>query len=165
LNFFYTGSGKRVEGLDMKPSEMELALGDVGGNDPGRKELIEAVEAKLKLINLENLEFTDEGELLDTDPAARSRVGYILSILRLVNYLRKTPGTWDDAHRQTQLALKYVQHVEDTNMKALQLGRTVSDAKMASEVQRLRDEVNHLANAKARLQLQGHTKQPPKAEA
>lgn len=115
--------------------------------------LRDELRRQLSLIDLERLEFYDEADLAAEDTVARSRLVYVLSILRLLHYLKQTPGSWDHAHRQAALAMKYVAHAEGTNLKVLQVGRSLNDEGLVTEVTKLRAQMNEIAEFKARRLL------------
>jgi hypothetical protein len=69
--------------------------------------------------------------LLEDDPTRRARLTLPLSYLRLIHYLRMRAESPEIAFRQAQLALKYIEHVEDSPRDLLRLGhRTVADANL-----------------------------------
>lgn len=104
-----------------------------------------------QVIPLDQLASVAEERLRGEDVAQRARALYVLSLLRLLEYMREDMGG-KDQHQQAAVALRYVQHTEEKNLAALQPGRTSSDPALKRQIDKVREELAQLTTYKAKAE-------------
>lgn len=90
-------------------------------------------------------------EIQRVDATAVSRQNYVLSLLRLSEYLLTDPQGSKAAGEQAKVSMEYIRHVETSKLGALRLGRTAADESLADEITRLRAEVSDVAKRRAQV--------------
>ncbi len=110
-----------------------------------------AVEKALKGTDFDLNTIPDE-ELLQVDVAQKQRLAYIVSLLDVLDFLRRPLAKTKDgkvpfSHREARakVALNYIKHLESTQLEALQLGRHRSDEALQAKVDELRKRLAGLA--------------------
>ena len=135
-------------------TKLEGPLAPFQGKDT-RSDLEEAVEqAHTKMGLTADFLTVDDTEILLQDRAQIARLTYVVSYLRLVNFLRDAPSgerPEEMAARQAATAFRYIQHAENTNLKVLQFGRDVQDQELVKAIQELRGELEQVAQSKANM--------------
>ena len=135
-------------------SKVEEALTPFKGQDS--EHLREALRAVLKEYESDTwLEASEE--TAEADSAQLARATYLLSQVRQIDLLMKTPADFKQG-QQAEFARRITKHYEDGGLKALQIGRTKQDDDIAREVAEQREEIRKLAEWKSK-----HTP-PPKDE-
>jgi hypothetical protein len=105
-------------------------------DDADPQPLVEAIvkallndNATVKLENLPGLE--------DEDGTARARQTYVLSYLRILDFLRRASDTFSERKAQAILSLSFIRHAESHSLDILQLGRQTGDDKLLAKVTQL----------------------------
>ena len=116
-----------------------------------RPELAEALKKALD-ANLD-LAVAPDSELLTTDAAQKSRLIYVVSLLRFLAFLREPATQASKKEAQAKLAMAYIRHAETTNAASQAYGRSVKDKVLEEEINKLRQGITAVAEAKARLNV------------
>lgn len=129
-----------------------------------------ALEQALKAIEMDDLAAISDADILaNTDMVQQSRIAYAVGLLRLNQFLRTKPKTFEQGEAQAKLGLAYVRHTEGISLKPLQPGRHIEDQALVQEVLDLRAENTRLVEAqvkrrereRAKAAEQGGTGSPP----
>ncbi len=112
--------------------DLEVSLKEFEGKDA--KALQKAIKLKLAEIDCEDLTVYPDDELGSRDTVVQSRITYVVSLLRLLSFLKKKALTWDDAEKQARLSLAYIKHAESKGLDALQPGRTSGDDRLLEDI-------------------------------
>ena len=83
------------------------------------------------------------------DTVARSRQAYAAAIIKILDYLLLPAFDSKTAEGQAKVAVAYVRHIETSRLAALQIGRSVRDESLQTEVLRLREKLAGLADQRA----------------
>lgn len=102
-------------------------------------------------LELGDLEIVSDQSLLEEDTVQKSRLAYVVSLLRFLEFLRKKAPTWNEAESQAKLGLAYIKHVEGHNMTVMQLGRNTNDGELVKEVDALRKEMAQMADKRVEV--------------
>lgn len=145
-----------VLSIESLTEALSLPAGRGGGPIPYGQSLKAALQAEIL-----NLRIVEESELYDSDSAYMSRINYVGSLLALWDLLRSPAETFAAKAVKAKVAINYIKHVETTRLDALQLGRSSGDTKVATEVAKLRQELDSLVQAELKLATQEHAKTPP----
>jgi hypothetical protein len=100
------------------------------------KPLVEAIVTALLKDNA-TIELEDLPGLEDEDGTARARQTYVLSYLRILDYLRRAADTPTERHKQATLSLSFIRHAESHSLDILQVGRQTGDDKLLAKVTQL----------------------------
>ena len=128
--------------MALLPPNAERQPGSVAGRGHGLRAALEAEELALRLV--------DEDEIHDADNAYLARLTYVASYLRLWDILRTPAENFAQKLAIGKLGLATIAHAEKTNLSILQIGRsTVADAKLVSNIDKLKKQIDTLAEVKA----------------
>ena len=105
-------------------------------DDADPKPLVEAIISALLSDNA-TVELEDLPGLEDEDGTARARQTYVLSYLRILDYLRRAVDTPAERCKQATLSLSFIRHAESHSLDILQLGRQKGDEKLLAKVSEL----------------------------
>lgn len=103
---------------------------------PNPQVLANAIVRELLSENA-TVELEDLPGLEDEDGTARARQTYVLSYLRILDFLRRTSGTFNERKAQAIMAMSFIRHAESHNLELLQLGRHKDDDKLLAKVNKL----------------------------
>lgn len=103
---------------------------------PNPEVLANAIVRELLSENA-TVELEDLPGLEDEDGTARARQTYVLSYLRILDFLRRSSGDFNQRHKQAVLAMSFLKHAESHNLELLQLGRGKDDGKLLAKVEKL----------------------------
>lgn len=130
--------------------DIEAALTEYTGSPEKRAALKRALVAQIDLA------IVPDEELEETDIVQKSRLVYVLSLMRLLAYLRSPDG---NAAEKAKIALGYVRHAEANSLAWLQFGRSAADNSLMKEVQALRNRMAEVSAVKAKLLVEAHTQE------
>lgn len=123
--------------------DLEAALTEFNA----RPELAEALKKALD-ANLDLAIASDE-TLTQVDTIQKSRLIYVVSLLKFLGFLREPATSVSKKETQSKLALAYIKHAEGMGLEKLGLGRTTADSKLEEEINILRSKLRALSDAKA----------------
>jgi len=106
-------------------------------NDTPNPEVLANAIVRELLSDNATVELEDLPGLEDEDGTARARQTYVLSYLRILDFLRRTSGTFNERKAQAQMAMSFIKHAESHNLELLQLGRQSGDDKLLAKVTQL----------------------------
>lgn len=140
-------------------SDIVKALTPIPGNgNPIAERLASALSVALQSQNLDLRVVPDE-DFAYEDTVARSRQVYVMSLLKLVDFMRQPAANLSEKEVQAKLALAYIRHAEG-DTKILSLGRAPSDQRLEQDVTTLRQEMAELAQMRHALSQPKNGKQP-----
>lgn len=136
------------------PARLDLNTALTAFNGDAATSLRAALVEALKYVPGGDLSVVDEADLIAQDSVQRSRLVYVVSLLRLLDFLRKD-ATGNDTLQESQakLALAYIRHAESSGLGSIQIGRTRKEAELVAEVQALRRQNDEVAAYKAQRAL------------
>ena len=119
-------------------------------SSPVERTLDKAVEDALeRLLTRGTLQEVSLAELEETDSTSLYRGTHILSLVRLLRYLREDLESPVGRAAQAHVALSFVKVMDANRLAALQLGRGRSDERLREEVGDLREQLSKIASYKA----------------
>ena len=100
-----------------------------------------------------SLTVTDDDDLLDQDLVTHRRLNYVISILRLQHFLRRSPATFAEEFAQAKLAQKVVIDTESSELELHRFGRQAGDNRLADQIANLRSQLANLADKRAKARI------------
>jgi len=113
--------------------------------------LAKAAETALATDRDLDLEAVPDERLIYHDTAATARMAYVVSLLRLLRFLRRRAADFSQESLQAKIAQAHIRHVESSQLAALQIGRSRADEMLEVAVAEVRSRLNNLASTRAKL--------------
>lgn len=126
--------------------ELETALSAFEAPEELKAALRETFKTDMLEISL-----ASDSDLEQQDSVQKSRLTYVVSILRFLAYLRAPFTSQAMREGQAKLALGYIRHAESANLQALQFGRGKTDSALQSEIEKLRKRLDVMSEHKAKI--------------
>jgi len=137
---------ERPAGADAPPAA-ELSAVEV--LTEALKKVLDPDETETDLLSMEDLSALEHNE----DGVARARQAYVLSYLKVLDFLRRPAGTFNERAWQARMAHQVIRHTEQHSLDRLKFGRSLEDESLQDSLREVRAEVEKLAELKARLDL------------
>lgn len=129
--------------MPTKVLDLEKALAEF----EARPELQDAINKALGATL--DITFATDEELAGVDTQQKSRLAYVVGLMKLLNFLREPAISASKKEAQAKLAFAYVRHAETSGFRGMGIGRTSSDEKLLEEIQALRAKLLALSTARA----------------